>query len=161
MGCSADLPHLRRAVLLDADGRAKVCDFGISRFKERYSDTRNSTCCTLRRPMQAAPCASLSVLMLRRTYISTRNNQAGTPAYMAPEMFEGGGLTEAVDVYSFGVLLWEIFTGALSGCPIASATCQMLVRVQNLVSCLCRVIPGAQAHPQKHATSCHTSTLYA
>ena len=55
-----------------------------------------------------------------RTYISTRNNQAGTPAYMAPEMFEGGGLTEAVDVYSFGVLLWETMTGMVPCSPRAT-----------------------------------------
>ncbi|KAK9867625.1 hypothetical protein WJX84_001877 [Apatococcus fuscideae] len=60
--------------------KAKVCDFGIAKFKER-------------------------------TFISTKNAQAGTPAYMAPEMFEGHSLSEKIDVYSFGILLWECFTG--------------------------------------------------
>lgn len=69
-------------VLLDADGRAKVCDFGIAKFKER-------------------------------TFLSTVNGQAGTPAYMAPELFDGGSVTEKVDVYSFGILLWECLTGQI------------------------------------------------
>ena len=46
-----------------------------------------------------------------RTFVSTANGQAGTPAYMAPEMFDGAGITEKVDVFAFGVLLWEMLTG--------------------------------------------------
>ena len=67
-------------VLLDRDGRSKVCDFGIAKFKER-------------------------------TFLTTKNVQAGTPAYMAPELFRAQEANELVDVFSFGVLLWECFTG--------------------------------------------------
>ena len=52
-------------VLLDGQGRAKVCDFGIARFKDR-------------------------------TFVSTVNGQAGTPSYMAPELFDGGNVDEKV-----------------------------------------------------------------
>lgn len=76
-------------VLLDASGRAKVCDFGIARFKDR-------------------------------TFISTANGHAGTPAYMAPELFDGGQVTEKVDVYSFGVLLWEMLTGQVPWASVPS-----------------------------------------
>ncbi|WIA08756.1 hypothetical protein OEZ85_008179 [Tetradesmus obliquus] len=64
-------------VLLDLQGRAKVCDFGISKMKD----------------------ASMAA--------SSTRLQAGTPAYMAPEQFEGCSATEKVDVFSFAVLLWE------------------------------------------------------
>ncbi|KAL4443548.1 hypothetical protein ABPG75_011285 [Micractinium tetrahymenae] len=67
-------------VLLDAHGRAKVCDFGIAKFKDR-------------------------------TFVSTANGQAGTPAYMAPELFDGKPVTEKVDVFSFAVLCHEMLTG--------------------------------------------------
>jgi serine/threonine-protein kinase len=35
----------------------------------------------------------------------------GTPFYMAPEQVLGENITEQVDVYAFGVLLFELFTG--------------------------------------------------
>jgi serine/threonine-protein kinase len=36
---------------------------------------------------------------------------AGTPFYMAPEQVLGRALTEQADIYSFGVVLYELFTG--------------------------------------------------
>ena len=35
----------------------------------------------------------------------------GTPAYMAPEQFEGKLVTAAADIYAFGVLLYEVVVG--------------------------------------------------
>lgn len=35
----------------------------------------------------------------------------GTPAYMAPEQFEGKPITAAADIYAFGVLLYEMVVG--------------------------------------------------
>jgi serine/threonine protein kinase len=32
----------------------------------------------------------------------------GTPAWTAPEIINGGSYTEKVDVYSFGIVMWEV-----------------------------------------------------
>jgi serine/threonine protein kinase len=33
---------------------------------------------------------------------------SGTPAYMAPELFQKRQYDESVDVFAFGTLLWEL-----------------------------------------------------
>ncbi|KAL6761013.1 kinase-like domain-containing protein [Haematococcus lacustris] len=68
-------------VLLDAQGSALVADFGIAKFRGTA------------------------------TFLSTRNVHAGTPAYMAPEQFEGRPVSERVDQFAFAVMLWEMVTG--------------------------------------------------
>jgi len=47
----------------------------------------------------------------------------GTPYYMAPEQVTGQNITEQVDVYAFGVLLFELLTGAK---PIAGDTVERI-----------------------------------
>ena len=45
---------------------------------------------------------------------SDKNNtgdSAGTPAYLAPERWQGQGATLQSDIYAFGILLYEILTG--------------------------------------------------
>eukprot|EP01138_Halocafeteria_seosinensis_P006763 gb/GECG01006916.1/.p1 GENE.gb/GECG01006916.1/~~gb/GECG01006916.1/.p1 ORF type:complete len:419 (+),score=68.06 gb/GECG01006916.1/:1-1257(+) len=42
--------------------------------------------------------------------VATRNTTAGTPNYMAPELLTDRPFSKAVDVYSFGILLWEMWS---------------------------------------------------
>ena len=52
----------------------------------------------------------------------------GTPAYMAPEQLSGLEVTARSDIYSLGMVLYEIFTGKL---PFESNTLAGLMRAQQ------------------------------
>src|SRR5580704_4255164 len=52
----------------------------------------------------------------------------GTPAYMAPEQLSGQEVTARSDIYSLGLVLYEIFTGKL---PFESNTLAGLMRAQR------------------------------
>ncbi|EFJ40275.1 hypothetical protein VOLCADRAFT_69740, partial [Volvox carteri f. nagariensis] len=46
----------------------------------------------------------------QRTYVSS-GAAAGSPEWMAPEVLRCDHYAEAADVYSYGVILWELLTG--------------------------------------------------
>jgi serine/threonine protein kinase len=79
-------------ILLDDTGRAVIADFGLS-LSNGNPDARQSL-------MQS--------LSLQR---ETTGTLAGTLAYMAPEVLSGSQATTAADVYSVGILLFEMLTG--------------------------------------------------
>jgi len=70
-------------VLLNGDGRAKVTDFGIAR--------------------------SLDV----KRGMTQTGTVLGTSEYIAPEQAQGHHVDEHTDVYSLGVLLYELLTGSV------------------------------------------------
>ncbi|HEX2849154.1 MAG TPA: serine/threonine-protein kinase [Acidimicrobiales bacterium] len=68
-------------VLLDDDGTAKVADFGIAKSLDVDVD------------------------------LTSTDQVVGTPAYVAPERIGGERATPAADIYSVGVVLYEMLTG--------------------------------------------------
>ncbi|MEV8516061.1 serine/threonine-protein kinase [Dactylosporangium sp. NPDC051484] len=103
--------HLRRVVHRDikpgnimlTPSHVKVVDFGLSWIVGAVS---------------AGTAGSESVLL-------------GTPEYMAPEQLRGEPVTAAADMYAFGVVLFQMLTGAL---PWAEVTRHDLVRQRRAAS---------------------------
>ena len=44
---------------------------------------------------------------------NSERGKAGTLGYVAPELISGADASFASDVYSYGMVLWEIFTGEI------------------------------------------------
>ena len=76
------------------DGRVVLFDFGLARAGDLPSGTRNS----LRLDLLSTPYQTHSVL-------------CGTPGYIAPELVDGASADVASDLYSFGVVLFEMLAG--------------------------------------------------
>jgi serine/threonine protein kinase len=71
-------------LLVAVDGRVKIADFGVAR---AYSKATT------------------------RAVVTVAGTTIGTPAYMSPEQALGTDLTPATDLYSLGVVAWELLTG--------------------------------------------------
>jgi non-specific serine/threonine protein kinase/serine/threonine-protein kinase len=74
-------------ILVDPSGAPKLLDFGIARALDQESDS-----------------AALHTEFGQR---------AMTPQFASPEQIRGGAMTTASDVYSLGLLLYELLTGTL------------------------------------------------
>lgn len=76
-------------VFITLDGRVKILDFGMAKLTEKKPiDTEGDTGSTPSQPGQVM----------------------GTVAYMSPEQARGLPLDERADIFSFGVLLYELFS---------------------------------------------------
>jgi hypothetical protein len=71
-------------LLVATDGRVKIADFGVARAYNKAAT---------------------------RAVVTSTGTTIGTPAYMSPEQALGGKLTAATDLYSLGVVAWELLAG--------------------------------------------------
>ncbi|KXZ43210.1 hypothetical protein GPECTOR_97g748 [Gonium pectorale] len=71
-------------------------------------------------PRPTVKLSDFGLSRLRSTVLVTRHPEAGTPAYMAPELYDINNhtVTDKSDIFSLGVLLWEMLSGLVpwAGC---------------------------------------------
>ncbi|RGB24501.1 kinase-like domain-containing protein, partial [Rhizophagus diaphanus] len=70
-------------ILLDYCCTAKICDLGTSKSATEYDDNNDKK----------------------------EDNIYGIIPYVAPEVLQGKKYTKASDIYSFGIIMWELMVG--------------------------------------------------
>jgi Tol biopolymer transport system component len=86
-------------VKLTPDGKVKVLDFGLAKAWAGEAADGSSPSAALSQSPTIARSGTVAGVIL------------GTAAYMSPEQARGKRVDKRADVWSFGVLLWEMLTG--------------------------------------------------
>jgi serine/threonine protein kinase/Tol biopolymer transport system component len=108
-------------VKLAADGTVKVLDFGLAKAMEPPGAVSGSAAQLAQSPTLTLGATQMGVIL-------------GTAAYMAPEQAKGFAVDKRADIWAFGVVLYEMLTGArLFDAPTVPETlAQVLTRTPDL-----------------------------
>ncbi|HEX7842699.1 MAG TPA: serine/threonine-protein kinase, partial [Kofleriaceae bacterium] len=109
-------------VLRSRDGRIVVTDFGLARevdgalppSLEMTLPAGGAVSPSLEMTLPAGSASSMSSTSSSRSSLAgltVTGSLLGTPAYMAPEQWQGGAVTPATDQFAYSVALWEALAG--------------------------------------------------
>jgi len=111
-------------VMITASGEVKVLDFGLARLSSDGELWEHA-------PPNDALVLDTETTLPDSSNITAAGTLIGTLHYMSPEQARGLPLTEASDMYSFGVLLHEMLTGGASPYGESTEDGVLLYRVRR------------------------------
>lgn len=99
----------------EEDMTVKICDFGLSRELDNESGHA----------------------------MTSTNGVKGTPVYMSPEQWRRGAVTDKADVYAYGLVLIELFSGE----PVEFENCKCKLPCRSLLFVYRLVLVRVYVHP--------------